>query len=481
MLIGVLALTSVVATAQQKVKYKLFDLGTLGGPASYISNGFDGIMNDRGQVVGTADTAVPDSSPFCVQPDCFTSRAIVWDNGKVVDLGTLPGGNNSVAVWLSTSGFATGVSQNGEIDPLIDGFPEFRAVLWKDGTIRDLGTLEGGYESLANAVNSRGQVVGFATNLVPDPFSLAAPGFVTTQTRAFLWQNGTMQDLGTLGGSGAIAGNINERGQIAGKSYTNFTPNDFTGIPTVDPFFWQKGKMIDVGTLGGVYGEPTSLNDLGQLVGASQLLGDLTFHPFLWQNGVLSDLGTLGGDTGFPNWINNLGDIAGKADLAGPAPQLHDAVLWRHGKIVDLGKLPGDSCSNALFVNLRSQVVGTSENLELCLIPTGQHAFLWENGGPMVDLNTVIAPGAGLQLTFAVAINDQGVITGFGVPPGCAVADAEVCGHGYVLVPCNPEAGQDCSSVVAAGAAANHAGQVNSLRRSLSKRFQLRKPLGRRG
>src|SRR6059058_1477168 len=78
------------------------------------------------------------------------------------------------------------------------------------------GTLEGGYESEAFAVNARGQVVGAATNGIPDPSSIVG---VSTQVRAFLWQNGAMQDLGTLpGGTNAVALLVNERGQIVGQS-----------------------------------------------------------------------------------------------------------------------------------------------------------------------------------------------------------------------------------------------------------------------
>jgi len=50
------------------------------------------------------------------------------------------------------------------------------------------------------------------------------------------------------------------------------------------------------------------------------------------------------------------------------------------------------------------------------ILISGQHAFLWENGGPMVDLNTLIPAGSSLQLVFAFAINDRGEIVGAGEP-----------------------------------------------------------------
>jgi probable HAF family extracellular repeat protein len=200
--------------------------------------------------------------------------------------------------------------------------------------------------------------------------------------------------------------------------------------------------MLDLGSLGGTLGNPTAFNNRGEVVGISNLAGDLASHPFLWTSSRgMQDLGTLGGDAGVTNWINDSGVIAGKADLPGPPPQNHDAVLWKNGAIIDLGTVTGDSCANAYCVNASGQVVGASEDQEFCLIPTGQHAFLWENGGPMVDLNTLIPPGSSLQLTFAVAINNRGEIVGFGVPAGCAPQDYDLCGHAYVLIPCDDEHG----------------------------------------
>ena len=209
------------------------------------------------------------------------------------------------------------------------------------------------------------------------------------------------------------------------------------------------GKIYDVGSLGGPFGQPYAFNNRGQIVGTSNLPGGQICHPFLWDKGVLTDLSTLGGETGFPNWINDRGVIAGKADLPGPAPQNHDAVIWKNGEIVDLGTLPGDACANAYFVNSKGDVVGTSESNELCRVPTGEHAFLWKEGGPRQDLNMLIPPHSPLQLSFAVAINDRGTIAGFGVPPGCNPADVEVCGHPYVLIPCDADPESECDKTSA--------------------------------
>lgn len=422
------------ATKDRTPTYRLVDLGTFGGPASFFSNGLDGILNNHGTAVGWSNTSQADPyDPVCFNPNCFASHAFRSKNGFLTDLGTLPGGASSQANWISAKGLIAGLSQNGETDPMVPGFPELRAVLWRDDQIIDLGTLpDGGFESVANAVNNRGQVVGFALNTVPDAFSFF--GF-PTQTRAFLWQHGKMQDLGTLGGPDAIAGFINDQGEVSGPSYTAIDPA--MGAPVaVHPFLWKEGTMIDLGSLGGTDSEPSGMNERGDVVGLSTLAGDAMSHPFLWTNGKLTDLGTLGGNNGNANWINESGDVVGRADLPGPAPQLHHGVLWSRGRTIDLGVLPGDACSNAYYVNDHGQVVGTSENGFLCSIAVGQHAFLREREGLMVDLNTLIVPGANLQVTYAVAINDRGEIAGFGVPPGCAPQDYESCGHAYVLIPC---------------------------------------------
>jgi probable HAF family extracellular repeat protein len=259
-------------------------------------------------------------------------------------------------------------------------------------------------------------------NAIPDP--IACFGF-GTQCRAFLWQDGVMQDLGTLGGPDALAYLINERGQVAGFSYTN-------SVPVTDPFLWENGKMTDLGTLGGTNGAPLALNNRGQVVGQSNLVGDLTAHPFLWPGigGKIQDLGTLGGSFGAAIAINAAGEVVGYASIAGD--QASFAFLWRNGVMTNLGTVDGDPCSNGTAINSKRQVVGISA--ATCDFATVRHAFLWENGS-MVDLNTLIPSGSGLQLTLAAAINDRGEISGNGTPSGCGVV--ENCGHAFLLIPCD--------------------------------------------
>ena len=192
------ALALPVEVAAQHTRYKLIDIGALGGAVSYIAGNETGHrqLNNRGIVAGTADISTPDPNAgnpdLCLNPDCFfLSHAFLWQNGVLTDLGTLPGGNDSSANVINARGWIAGGSTTGEIDPLTGG-PVFHAVFWKNEII-DLGTL-GGNESGSNYVNNEGQVVGAsAINTTSNP-----------PTHPFLWENGVMLDLGTLGGPDAF-------------------------------------------------------------------------------------------------------------------------------------------------------------------------------------------------------------------------------------------------------------------------------------
>ena len=434
--------------------YKLIDFGALGGAQSYFNPGsgndfspFTSVLNNRGSGSGFADTSASDPYPnFCFW-DCLVTHAFRANSvGGSTDLGALPGGASSAPLWISESGLIAGLSENGGTDPLYPGLPEVHAVLWEHGKITDLGTLpEGGYESEANAVNSAGQVVGAALNTVPDPNSMAVGTFwlwgvpYGYQTRAFIWEKGVMQDLGTLpGGTDAQAILINERGQVLGYSYTSSTTTtslcasdgSLANFPLATAsFIWdKKNGMVDLGGLGGTCTLANDFNNEGQVIGIANLAGDQSQHAFLWEHGALHDLGgSLGGDFTGAFVMNGDGEAVGYAYLAGDT--LFHATLWKHvGDMTDLGTLGSDLCSYATGINVRGQVVGGS-------IPncnpdqTRVRAFLWEDGS-IIDLNTLVS--SGLYLEVIATINDRGEIAGNGV-------DASDNNHAFMLIPCDED------------------------------------------
>jgi probable HAF family extracellular repeat protein len=432
--------------ANGSMGYRFVDLGTLGGPNSYQPYRYvaDQVnvpsLSAHGTFAGWADTSVVDPyAPNCFF-DCFVDHAFQWKDGVLTDLGALPGapGLSAAVTWISSDGLISGFSENGEIDPLLD-LAAFHGVFWADGKIIDLKPLPGGYESWANAINDQGQVVGFASNAIYDVNSLQG---LVTQTRAVVWQNGVAKDLGTLGGTDAQAWLINNQGQIAGESYVADSippPTPFCNDTplTMHAFFWEKGRMVDLGTLGGDCSFAHALNNYGQVVGSASIAGDQYDHPFLWERGNMKDLGTLGGTYGSASWINDSGVIAGGATNEGNQAIL--AFQWKEGVMTNLGTLPGDACSFSNVVNSRGQVVGGSGlyivNFWPACTDLVEHAVLWDHGR-MIDLNAFTPDSSDLTLTEAAFINDSGEITGFGTLPN---GDQ----HVFLLVPC-PEIADGC-------------------------------------
>jgi probable HAF family extracellular repeat protein len=436
-------------SGQRHTRYRFIDLGTLGGPHSYGSVNGDGfqLLNNSGVVASSADLGVPDPNAAfgCYVGDCFQAHAAEWRDGVIADLGALPINSNSAAGSINSRGWATGQSQTSTLDP-VAGLLEFRAVLWKEGQIIDLGVLGDGTESLGIYLNDAGQVIGFSTTSTePDQI-----GFLGFPTHTFIWEMGEKRDIGTLGGADALPGagcSHPAEGVVTGGSTTSTSMNPDTNLPTIDPFLWRTGKLVDLGTLGGSVGFAQCGNRRGQVIGLSSVAAipsgcavailtggpaDPGCHAFFWENGVMTDLGTLGGNASEAIWLNDSGQVVGSSNLAGD--QLHHATFWHQGKIHDLGTVSGDSCSRGRALNASGQVVGTSTDCTNAL-----HAFVWDQNDGIVDLNTVIPSGTGYQLTEAFNINDRGEILAKAAPLGFTPNDDEDLGHIVLLVPCDDE------------------------------------------
>ncbi|MCI0536752.1 MAG: hypothetical protein L0Z50_16160, partial [Verrucomicrobiales bacterium] len=395
-------------------RYHLIDLGSLGGHRFWFD--FSGIkarlLNDEGTVVGGSGT--PDPDPF-EWNDGFTSHAFEWKNGSLTDLGPTAFGdkaNFSQAFWVNDLGHSVGIATYNAADR---AKPLYKAVLWKDRQMIDLGTL-GGDQSYAHAINNRDQAVGWALDTVASSAKIwwDYPYPFVTQQRAALWESGSVRDLGTLGGPCAWAIGINEAGQIIGQSLTGIATGtqkqvgDWLWARPVAGFIWQNGTMVDLGNLGGTFVLPGRINKQGQVIGLSMRRGDGSFHPFLWDQGVMKDLGTFGGDNGSANAINDAGEVVGGAALSNGG---FHAFLWKDGVMKDLGTVR--QRSQAWYINSKSQVVGTTGGDA----ESSNRAFLWENDGPMVDLNTLIPKGSPMILRYPLSINDAGEILAYGVLP----------------------------------------------------------------
>ena len=284
--------------------------------------------------------------------ECTEFHATLLGHGGLVDFGTF-GGPGSLAYGLNDRGQVVGQSDTAELSE--DGQFISLAFIADGNGVRSLGTLPGYRFSQAFAINNHGVSVGWTYN---------SPAIPTAPPRAVMFLgNGTVRDLGTLGGASSVAFALNDREQIVGRSRTSSGEQH--------AFVYEDGIMKDLGTLGGNFSTARAINSRGWIVGGARRSTPGPLYAFVVIEGVMSELGTLGGSYSEAFGINNAGLIVGAAHTSSEEPH---AFTYFQGTMTDLGTL-GGRYSLALGVNDRGDVVGEAETAD------GEiHAFLYRDG-----------------------------------------------------------------------------------------------------
>jgi probable HAF family extracellular repeat protein len=304
-------------------------------------------------------------------------------------------------------------------------------------TVTDLGSLGGGVTH-GLAINASGQVTGdsVSSTLVqvpcpPQKYGGAKKCF-THPDDAFVWSNGTMTDLGTLGGNFSQGVAINGSGEVVGESATKnpgpggaFLSNGHSMKPLSAPAFAyginDSGQIVGqcrnsmllqsypcvVSSNGAVTALPESNPNIECLyintispanIPAAvaintngQVLGNCFYSALglaiVWTNDTPTVLPTLGGASSSGTAISGNGQMVGTSETSTGG---EDGFLWSNGTITDLG-----SNFSPAAVNDSGVIVG------------GQ--FVYSNG-TLQNLNTLIPAGSGYQIQNATGINDNGQI-----------------------------------------------------------------------
>jgi probable HAF family extracellular repeat protein len=314
--------------------------------------------------------------------------------------------------------------------------------------VSNLDTL-GGTSSGGNSINNQSWVAGYS-RLLGD------------QSRhATLWRNGSLLDLGTLGGpNSSVTWNVkNNEGIIVGISQTAdpeplgefwssaafYGPPDNVGFINLG-FVWEQDQMRGLPNFpGGNNGFATGANNLGQAVGwAENDVHDptcvspqvLQFRPAMWTLGppdLIQELPLITGDTsGAATAINDNGQIVGISGICDQAVGRHTArhaVLWENGGVTDIGNLGAEWWNTPTAINQRGDVVGFAGDpafVEGDIV----HAFMWTREDGIRHLKPLPRRTPKHVDSEAYGINEAGQVVGVSCDADFVDCRAVIWDHG---------------------------------------------------
>ena len=341
---------------------------------------------------------------------------------EVVRLPSL-GGSDSRAGAINNRGWVAGVSHTAN--------GTRRAVLWRGGTVISLGSLGGPASTVARpGINNHGMIVGVSHTLEVDPLNeewsceftgVLPPTNPRLACRGFWWEKGEIHELPTLGGTHAFANSVNSRGQIVGWAET--TVHDPTcadaQILQFRGVLWEPkhGRVQELPQFpGDSAAAATGINNKGQIVGISgdcdQAAGRFTARRMvLWENGAVKEIPHLGGTSWHTPWaINERGDVVGFSNLPEPGDP---GAFNSHAFLWKHGSSASKDLGT-LDDDLFSQANGINGRGQVIGVSHGGshgvRAFLWED--TLVNLNDLMELGADEVFELAADINDRGQIVG---------------------------------------------------------------------